>query len=786
MKPVTNLAYFTADDLRDTERIKGEFIELKALGFDGVVLSVCGAARSEYLSDSGIKAAAELALFAKENELEYWLGGEADGTACSAGGSVEYELPELKSCWLELGEDGVVIKHFRTGVNMFEPVGVDKYIELTYDRYKEVMPKEAFSYISGFLCERAGFMWGYGAAEFGGLPWYEGIDEDYKTKYKNSEGLEGRLSELFAPEGEACELKAEYFGLLTSRFAESCISRLSDWCSRNDKKLMASVGDARSLACQAASCGSALFALKEAHVPMTESEGRYPSDCLSPRIAASLARQFGSGIAACSVFGGAGWGICPGDVYDKLSQLISCGINTFIFRSCRENNTFESIKDAPPSVLRLPWRQVLPSVFNRLERTVEVEFKRQRKILVITPMAAVWENAVPQMTGGAECAASELSAAAEDICARLSEIGRRFDITDEIIFENMTEFGDRGISVGGCTYSTVIVTPGCALSKKGMMYIERAKANGVRILNDIPTTDTETIPIEIIKSATEEIVSEKIIQSDWSITYPKYNRFVLRPDESGDTAAYRFKTAEDFSSPAVRLLVSRKPEGVAVNNIIVSPENRDENGVYYDITNNIVGGSNEILLKGVDTDDEYICLLGEFRVIPRDGYLIFDERQVHTSYNFKLFSPAAESSGRLTEFGYPFCTDSVTAKKIFAARQNVLRPYLMIDCRGFSAAEVSFDGQKLGCVYCGSETIELPSITAGEQHLVELRVYSSAFNAYGPHFYLGGDSGHITKAQFEGVKNSADPESFPETTHNRRMKFVLWNLPKEIEIVQKF
>lgn len=560
------------------------------------------------------------------------------------------------------------------------------------------------------------------------------------------------------------------------------LSGLGDWCRENGKELMAGVSGMRNMQAQTSVCGSDLLDLRAADIPMMISAGRYPSDCLSPRIASSIAGQFGSGRSACIVFEGAGWGLSPSDVYEKLKKLIECGINTFIFHACRESLNINRIIDRPPSLLSLPWKAVLPEVFARLEHLAEIEFARPRKILVLTPAQAECEDYVSDNAAN-DCAVHEVSKA-EEICTRLHEIGRRFDITDELMFESEAEFGNRGVTLGKRTYSTVLVTPGCSLSKKGMMYIERAKANGVRILSDIPTSDTEVIPLELIKGETEEIVREKIIQSDWSVNYPRKNRLVLMPEYEDGSAVCEFKAEEGFVSPPLKLLVSDEAAAVSINNIIVTPERRGTDGVYYDITDNVLGGRNKILLEGCSA--AYVCLFGEFRVIADRGYLIFDERQVQTTYEFTLTGSKAESSRSLTECGYPFCTDSVTAKKIFVSKQNILHPYLMMDCRHFSAAEITFDGEKMGWIYNGSNTLPLPLIETGKQHLLEVRAFSSAYNAYGPNFYYKGDSGLITESQYLGVRNFADGADAPEITSSRRMKLVMWSLPENIEIIQKF
>lgn len=592
------------------------------------------------------------------------------------------------------------------------------------------------------------------------------IYEEYKTGLTKE--AFNYISGFFADEN-AADATANYAALKT-------------WCNKNDKMFMADIKNSETPLLQTNHGSSALQTLKEIALPGVKCFGRNTGNCYYPRIASSIARQFGNGSSFCTTFCGAGWGLDPYSFEKYLAWLIECGINTFLFNSAKTNLSFNNIIDWPASIPNhLPWKTVLPSIFERLERFAEIEFNRPRNILVITPMQAINENYPLVDTNNT---AAQLSEKTVEICDRLHEIGRRFDITDETIFENNIDFSERGVNIGSAVYSTVLVTPGCSLSKKGMMYLERAKANGVRILNDIPTTDTEVIPLELIKNKLQEVVPMEIQQSDWSVSFPVQNRLLLIPERDGGNIILNFNASNNFSAEPVRLLISDEIENVSINNIIVTPENRDEHGVYYDITRNILSGKNTILLENCEY--VYACLIGDFKVISKNGYLIFDERQVQTTYDFILENSTMESNPYLTECGYPFCTDFASAKKIIISKENILHPHVRINCINVSAMEVSFDGEKIGYVYGENNTLALPSIEAGQQHLIEVKAYSSAFNAYGPHFYYKGDSGFITPSQYFGIKNFADDNDAPNITTNRRMKLVLWSLPSHIDIVQKF
>lgn len=793
MKSIKNLAFIAIDDLSITEPIKEKIKEVKDLSFDGLVFQPRNYSNNpRYLCDKYMKAVSDIIVFAKSLGMEFWLYDENGGPSGSANGLVLKALPKMSCTYLK-NEDGTINRHTYTAINSLDYDCVKTFIEVTHEAYKSKLTKEAFNHLSGFYSSEAGFPDGQGAgSDFSGVPWHDDFENIYTAEY--SEDINARLPELFLPESEGGEFKSRYWEMLTGRLHDCFYMQIQKWCSDNGKQYMAHLKGEESPFFQVSYNGSCLQSLKGISVPGVDALGRIPGNKYYPRIASSLSTQFGSGDSMCELLGGAGWGIEPQDLEDNMKWLIECGINTFVFHICQPKLGYQNITDWPASIpTHLPWKNVIPQIFEKLNQFVEQEFKRPRKILAIIPNRAIWENYIPNKLGKMsihngsnppECIASELSEKAIEMCNQLHNMGRRFNITDEVIFEKSAAFGKDGISLGNATYNTILLTPGCSFSKKGMVALERAKANGVRILSNIPTSDTEVIPLDQIQKKLQEIVTIDTNQSDWTVTFPKNNRFFLRPRHEGDSITLDFEVHSNFKPDKMLVLLSDTAENVSINNIIVQPEKNDDYGTYYNIAPNVLPGKNSILVSGCE--NLFAFLVGRFKVTSKTGYLIFDERQVQTKYDFIIENESVESNTNLTECGYPFSLDYAAAKKIIVVDSTVNKPYIKIECTYSSAMEVFFDNERIGYIYKNNTILELPSITAGEQHVIEVRVYPSAFNAYGPHFYYLGDSPTISPDQFSGTKNFIDRESAPTNTHNNRMKLVLWTIEKEIEIIQKF
>lgn len=793
MKLINKLSLLAIDDLSNTTHIKHRIQELKELSFDGIVFHPRYYLDTpKYLSDKYMKAVSEIIVFAKSLDMEFWIYDENGWPSGSASGKVLKQLPDMTCARLEFHDGDVKIILYKD-INTIDFECIKTFIELTHDAYKTKLSKEAFGHVAGFFSDEAGFLNGHGAgADFGGVPWHDDLADEYNQLY--NENIYSRLPELFAPENSGSEFKARYWEMLSKRLHDCFYGQIQKWCSDNNKEYMAHLKGEESPYFQISYNGSCLQALKDISLPGVDTQGRKPSNSYYPRIASSLAMQFGNGDSMCEALGGSGWGFSPQDLEDNMKWLIECGINTFVFHISQLKLANSNITDWPPSFpTHLPWKEAMPQIFEKMEKLAETEFKLPRKILTIIPNRAISENYVPNELGEMsvhdgqnppKCYANDLSEKAVEMCNRLHNMGRRFDITDELILEKFSTFTGDGISIGKATYSTIILAPGCSFSKKGEVAIERAKANGVRILKDIPISDTGVIPIEQIRKATQEIISLDTTQNDWTISYPKENRFWLKPEYSDTNATCTFEVDDDFKADNIMLLISNPAKNVSINNIIVQLNKSDEFGYYYDITQNILAGKNTILIEGCENITAF--LLGKFRATAKNGYLLFDEKQVQTKYNFILQNESVESNTNLTEKGYPFCFDCATAKKIIVIDANVNKPYVKLDCTYVSAMEVFFDNNSIGFVYGENNIIELPSITAGEQHVIEIKAYSSAFNSYGPHFYFMGDANLISPDQFAGVRNFLDFRHDSEYTLNDNMKFVMWTLPKNIEIIQQF
>lgn len=90
------------------------------------------------------------------------------------------------------------------------------------------------------------------------------------------------------------------------------------------------------------------------------------------------------------------------------------------------------------------------------------------------------------------------------------------------------------------------------------------------------------------------------------------------------------------------------------------------------------------------------------------------------------------------------------------------------------AAQVRLSGNELGWCWAPLWTVNLPKDLAAGSYELEVALYPSTFNVYGPHHHYEGDRYLTSPDQYVGIKNFADHLGAPEQTKVQHAHFVKW------------
>ena len=113
-----------------------------------------------------------------------------------------------------------------------------RFIEITYERYKEVLGQEFGGAIPAIFTDEPGYV-RTGVMDYATdkkdifIPWTEALEEIYAQQY--GESLIAHLPELFweLPEGELSLARYQYHELVTELFTSNHLDTLGNWCDKN-------------------------------------------------------------------------------------------------------------------------------------------------------------------------------------------------------------------------------------------------------------------------------------------------------------------------------------------------------------------------------------------------------------------------------------------------------------------------------------------------------------------------------------------------------------------------
>lgn len=732
------LSLWAINDIRDTAVMKKQLDSMKELGFDGVIFHPRRySGNPEYLSDEYMKIVSEIILYAKKKEMSFWLYDENGWPSGSANGKVISAMPELKCEWLEYSESAVKIKE-QHGINSLDKKGVRKFIELTYETYKQKLASEAFAYIKGFFSDEVGFLGGHGACiEHCGIPWKNEIADKYTSEF--GKRIYPELERLFSNKQD--EFKIWYWEALTELLGKNFYGQIEAWCRANGKLFTAHLKGEEDPFFQVGYSGSCCQILKNISVPGIDALERAAGNPYYLRAASSVSRQFGNGMAMAECMGGAGWGVTPADVKAYTDRLIDCGSNMLVFHINQLHLSYDGITDWPASIpCHEPWRRAFSQLIEKMrERAAEIT---PADTLLIAPVRGTIRSFAPQLTrrmnehdGSHQmvCASSSISRGVIDTAQELYAEGVSFDVTDEKIFEENAVFENGGIRIGKCVYTKVIAAYGCELSDKAAELIRR--------------------------------ISEPEDQTEWKITPPGENRYLVEIENGSGIIDTEY--ISDFV-----LLVSDRSE-VILNGTALEYIRNDDHGYYYKPERSLWRhGENTIELS---VKNAFVYVLGSFRVLNRKPFYEYDNRQLETENGFYIAPPGVCGTDLILS-GYPFCDRPVICKKTVSIPDG---SKIKLDCSQLAAAHIYVNGKDCGWLYDGCDTIR----TDGGE--IRLEVYQSAYNIYGPHHYIRGDVKVVSPMQYSGIKNFADARELPENTKVNEIKLVKWSIPNKLKIIKE-
>ena len=441
------IPFWAWNGVLDPEELRRQIRVMKKMGLGGFFMHSRIGLATEYLSPDWFKCIDACVDEAQKNGLNAWLYDEDRWPSGSAGGKVtvnhEYrqkmllfekhnslDTVEINDSTLALFAvsvesevyhqsrrlsldfssgtiaDNEKVLHFyiktaddddwfngQAYLDTLNPDAVDKFIEITHEKYKTEVGKSFGKNILGIFTDEPRFNACEANSGNNSVTWTKKLPEIFQDRYGYD--LLDHLPELFFDLETESPLKARYhyFDCVTYLFTNSFSRRIGSWCTDNNLMLTGHVMKEDLLSTQADAVGSCMRFYEYMQIPgmdlLTEHWRIYDT----AKQVSSAARQFNRKWRLSETYGCTGWDFSFAGHKALGDWQVALGINMRAQHLAWYTMQGAAKRDYPASILhQSPWWEIYSTIedyFARLNLIMS-EGKEIRDLLVIHPNESMW------------------------------------------------------------------------------------------------------------------------------------------------------------------------------------------------------------------------------------------------------------------------------------------------------------------------------------------------------------------------------------------------------------
>lgn len=506
------VVFWSWNDRLTKEGIKRQFDDLQKAGIAGGFLHSRVGLVTEYCSDEWMEMVDYTAKLAKEKKTEIWLYDEDRFPSGYAGGAVLEEDDSLRAkalCLIETerceefnvlneykrlsfggkeylialcaAKDGNPNFEGKCYVDLLDRRATECFIRHTHEVYKKWVGNYFGKQIKGIFSDE--FCYTQKAAfACPSVPFTTNLEKDF---YENlGYDLMACVEQLFFDLEDYRRIRRDFYEFLTRRFIESYTKPVESWCRENNLIFTGHLLNEDFLTSQVEWIGAAMPHYPYMGMPGVDKLGSDRAYLTTVKQLTSVTEQLGKR-ALCEAFACSGHQFGPGGIKRVSDWLCALGINFINPHLTQFSMRGERKRDCPPDIsARQPW--FLPAgkdCFEHIARVCSLVDGEtvSEKALVLHPIQSVWAeysplhkpNPVfsiwsPKNPNAGQNFITETESFEKpfiDISEKLQAEGLPFHYGDEMIMAESAALTDKGLRIGNCVYSTVVVPPVCVLGE---------------------------------------------------------------------------------------------------------------------------------------------------------------------------------------------------------------------------------------------------------------------------------------------------------------------------------
>lgn len=353
----------------------------------------------------------------------------------------------------------------QTYVNTLDKKAIERFVEITHERYKEVVGNEFGGAVQSIFSDEPQFSrkttLGFaGEKKDVVLPWTDDLPDTFRAAY--GEELLAGLPELYweLPGGAVSLIRYHYHDHIAERFAEGFADTVGTWCARNGLLLTGHMMEEPTLKSQTAALGEAMRSYRSFQLPGIDMLCDW-REYTTAKQAQSAAHQFGCPGVMSELYGVTNWDFdfrghkLAGDWQAALGVTLRVPHLTWV------SMEGEAKRDYPASIgYQSPWYTEYPMVEDHFARlnSVLTRGKAQVRLGVIHPVESYWLHWGP--SEATALVRDEMDEHFQSLAQWLLYGLIDFDYISESLLPQQCEAGNAPLSVGEMAYDVVLV-PDC-------------------------------------------------------------------------------------------------------------------------------------------------------------------------------------------------------------------------------------------------------------------------------------------------------------------------------------
>lgn len=504
--------FWSWNDKLDPDELRWQIREMKDKGIGGFFMHARGGLETPYMSRKWMDCVEVCVEEAGKYDMEAWLYDEEGWPSGFAGGEVTALGDSFHTRWLEaswiplreaedsesilgiydeefhfLGKEVGYIKErteeFRCCiirqesnpyyVDVLNPAVVRKFLEMTHERYTEVLGDRLGEIVPGFFTDEPQY------AKMK-IPYSYLLPEEFEKEHGYP--LTVALPSLFFHTPGCREHRYDFWKTVSRMFTEGYMKTVCRWCSEHGCRLTGHLMREDSLLMQMQATAGVMPSYEYMDMPGIDWLRRRISSPLTPRQAGSVAAQLGKRFVISEMYAMTGWDCTPEELKWIAQWQYVNGVN----RMCQHLEAYSirgiRKRDFPPSLFyQQTWWEEYKSFNDYFARLgVLLTFgEPETEVLLIHPMRSAWML----YDGKEEGPVKEFGQKFEELSQALLDVHIDHHYGDEGLMEKYGEVRNGKLWVGKCGYRAVILPDMISIEASGLSLLLRFAAAGGQIFS---------------------------------------------------------------------------------------------------------------------------------------------------------------------------------------------------------------------------------------------------------------------------------------------------------------